>query len=94
MRYYHQRNVIQLMLPKNVPSEIPYQLIALYIIVTINANRHQEKQKNLHWIFTEIFPPPPWHSHHVRKFSNEYRKIESKVIATASYNKGNITRSR
>lgn len=46
MRYYHQRNVIQLMLPKNVPSEIPYQLIALYIIVTINANRHQEKQKN------------------------------------------------
>lgn len=45
------------MLPKNVPSEIPYQLIALYIIVTINANRHQEK--NLHWIFTEIFPPPP-----------------------------------
>ena len=54
MRYYHQRNVIQLMLPKNVPSEIPYQLIALYIIVTINANRHQEKQKNPHWI-----PPPP-----------------------------------
>ena len=47
------------MLPKNVPSEIPYQLIALYIIVTINANRYQEKQKNLHWIFTEIFPPPP-----------------------------------
>lgn len=46
------------MLPKNVPSEIPYQLIALYIIVTINANRYQEKQKNLHWIFTEIFPPP------------------------------------
>ena len=45
MRYYHQRNVIQLMLPKNVPSEIPYQLIALYIIVTINANRHQEKTK-------------------------------------------------
>lgn len=42
------------MLPKNVPSEIPYQLIALYIIVTINANRHQEKQKNPHWI-----PPPP-----------------------------------
>lgn len=34
------------MLPKNVPSEIPYQLITLYIIVTINANRHQEKQKN------------------------------------------------
>lgn len=91
MRYYHQRNVIQLMLPKNVPSEIPYQLIALYIIVTINANRHQEKQKYPHWI-----SPPPWHSHHVQKFSNEYRKIESesKVIATASYNKGNITRSR
>ena len=92
MRYYHQRNVIQLMLSKNVPSEIPYQLIALYIIVTINANRHQEK------IFTgsslKSSPPPPWHSHHVRKFSNEYRKIESKVIATASYNKGNITRSR
>ena len=54
MRYYHQRNVIQLMLPKNVPSEIPYQLIALYIIVTINANRHQEKQKYPHW----ISPPP------------------------------------
>lgn len=91
MRYYHQRNVIQLMLPKNVPSEIPYQLIALYIIVTINANRHQEKQKIL-----TGFPPPPWHSHHEQKFSNEYRKIESesKVIATASYNKGNITRSR
>ena len=56
MRYYHQRNVIQLMLPKNVPSEIPYQLIALYIIVTINANRHQEK------IFTGSSlksPPPP-----------------------------------
>ena len=57
MRYYHQRNVIQLMLPKNVPSEIPYQLIALYIIVTINANRHQEK------IFTgsslKSSPPPP-----------------------------------
>ena len=88
MRYYHQRNVIQLMLPKNVPSEIPYQLIAQYIIVTINANRHQEKQKNPHWI------PPPWHSHHVQQFSNEYRKIESKVIATASYNKGNTTRSR
>ena len=44
------------MLPKNVPSEIPYQLIALYIIVTINANRHQEK------IFTgsslKSSPPP------------------------------------
>ena len=40
--------------------------------------------------------PPPWHSHHVQKFSNEYRKIESesKVIATASYNKGNTIRSR
>ena len=55
MRYYHQRNVIQLMLPKNVPSEIPYQLIALYIIVTINANRHQEKQKKS----SLDFPPPP-----------------------------------
>ena len=54
MRYYHKRNVIQLMLPKNVPSEIPYQLIALYIIMTTNADRRQEKQKNPHWI-----PPPP-----------------------------------
>ena len=50
MRYYHKRNVIQLMLPKNVPSEIPYQLIALYIIMTTNADRRQEKQKNPHWI--------------------------------------------
>ena len=41
------------MLPKNVPSEIPYQLIALYIIMTTNADRRQEKQKNPHWI-----PPP------------------------------------
>ena len=40
MRFYHQRNVVQLMLPKNVPSEIPYQLIALYIIVTIDTDRH------------------------------------------------------
>ena len=38
MRYYHQRNVIQLMLSKNVPSEIPYELIALYIIMTTNAD--------------------------------------------------------
>lgn len=53
MRYYHQRNVIQLMLSKNVPSEIPYQLIALYIIVTINANRHQEKTKK-----SSLDPPP------------------------------------
>ena len=42
------------MLPKNVPSEIPYQLIALYIIVTINANRHQEKQKK-----SSLDSPPP-----------------------------------
>lgn len=41
------------MLPKNVPSEIPYQLIALYIIVTINANRHQEKTKK-----SSLDPPP------------------------------------
>ena len=54
MRYYHQRNVIQLMLPKNFPSVIPYQLIALYIIVTINANRHQEKQKK-----SSLDSPPP-----------------------------------
>lgn len=42
------------MLPKNVPSEIPYQLIALYIIMTTNADRRQEKQKKS----SLDFPPP------------------------------------